>query len=60
MPRPAPVLSRTPAEAAGGSNTLDWGLHTREILSEMGYTDTDIDTLLQQRIAQQAQDNSKL
>ena len=60
MPRPAPVLSRTPAVAATSSNTLDWGEHTKEILSEMGYNDGHIESLLQQRIAQQAEANFKL
>ena len=60
MPRPAPVLSRTPATASDSSNTLDWGLHTQEILAEEGFTQQEIDQLLEQRIAQQADIKHKL
>jgi len=60
MPRPAPLLSRTPATASDSSNTLDWGLHTQEILTEEGFTQQEIDQLLEQRIAQQADMKHKL
>lgn len=44
-PRPAPVLSRTPAEA---SLALDpaVGEHTAEVLQEYGFTPSDIDQML--------------
>ena len=60
MPRPAPLLSRTPATPSEGPDTLDWGLHTRDILSEMGFSQVEIDNFVQQRIAQQAEAVSKL
>jgi len=60
MPRPAPLLSRTPAIPADTSMSLDWGQHTREILAEEGYTTNQIDTFLKDNIAQQAELSSKL
>jgi len=60
MPRPAPLLSRTPAVASSSPNNLDFGSHTTEILSEAGFTDKDINTLLDKRIAEQADIKSKL
>jgi len=60
MPRPAPILSRTPAVASSSPNNLDFGSHTTEILSEAGFTDKDIDTLLEKRIIEQADIKSKL
>ena len=32
------------------SDTLDWGQHTMEILSEMGYTQQQISQLIQENI----------
>ena len=60
MPRPAPLLSRTPATPSEGPNSMDWGLHTTDILTEMGFSSQEIDNFLQQRIAQQADTTSKL
>ena len=60
MPRPAPQLSRTPATPSEGPDTLDWGLHTRDILAEMGFSQAEIDNFVSQRIAQQAEATSKL
>ena len=60
MPRPAPLLSRTPATASESSDVLEWGLHTTEILSEEGFSQEQIDQLLEQRIAQQAETTLKL
>jgi len=60
MPRPAPLLSRTPAVASSSPNNLDFGSHTTEILSEAGFTDKDINTLLDKRIVEQADIKSKL
>jgi len=60
MPRPAPILSRTPAVASSSPNNLDFGSHTTEILSEAGFTDKDINTLLEKRIIEQADIKSKL
>lgn len=44
-PRPAPVLSRTPAVPSLASNP-DPGEHTVEVLEEYGFTSTEIDQLL--------------
>ena len=60
MPRPAPLLSRTPAIASEAGNNLEWGLHTSEILSEVGFSQQQIDQLLEQRIAQQAEEKERL
>ena len=37
LPGPAPRLSRTPASASSGGDSLEWGAHTMEILAEEGY-----------------------
>jgi len=60
MPRPAPLLSRTPAVASSSPNNLEFGSHTREILAEAGFTDKDIGDLLERRIIEQADIKSKL
>eukprot|EP00090_Calanus_glacialis_P032336 TRINITY_DN53582_c0_g1_i1.p1 TRINITY_DN53582_c0_g1~~TRINITY_DN53582_c0_g1_i1.p1 ORF type:complete len:377 (+),score=126.49 TRINITY_DN53582_c0_g1_i1:45-1175(+) len=60
MPRPAPVLSRTPAVASTSSNNLEFGSHTTEILAEAGFTDKDIGELLEKRIIEQADIKAKL
>jgi len=60
MPRPAPLLSRTPAVASSAPNNLDFGSHTKEILAEAGFTDKDIDELVEKKIIEQADIKSKL
>ena len=60
MPRPAPLLSRTPAVASTSSNNLEFGSHTTEILAEAGFTDQDIGELLEKRIIEQADIKAKL
>ncbi|XP_068562859.1 alpha-methylacyl-CoA racemase [Cebidichthys violaceus] len=44
-PRPAPVLSRTPAEPCLASDPVI-GEHTVEVLNEYGFTSADIDQML--------------
>ncbi|KAK2819290.1 hypothetical protein Q5P01_024851 [Channa striata] len=44
-PRPAPVLSRTPAEPCLASDPVI-GEHTVEVLKEFGFTSADIDQML--------------
>ena len=60
LPRPAPSLSRTPAMAASGSDSLEFGEHTAEILLEEGYSQDTIHRLLRDKIAQQADLEHKL
>ena len=60
MPRPAPILSRTPAVASSSPNNLEFGSHTTEILSEAGFAEKDINALLEKRIIEQADIKSKL
>jgi len=60
MPRPAPILSRTPAVASSSPNNLEFGSHTTEILSEAGFNEKDINALLEKRIIEQADIKSKL
>ncbi|XP_047229411.1 alpha-methylacyl-CoA racemase isoform X2 [Girardinichthys multiradiatus] len=45
FPRPAPVLSRTPAEPCLASDPAV-GEHTVEVLQDYGYTSTEIDKML--------------
>ncbi|MEQ2201290.1 hypothetical protein XENOCAPTIV_010253, partial [Xenoophorus captivus] len=45
FPRPAPVLSRTPAEPCLASDPAI-GEHTVEVLQDYGYTSTEIDKML--------------
>ncbi|XP_034048558.1 alpha-methylacyl-CoA racemase [Thalassophryne amazonica] len=44
-PRPAPVLSRTPAEPCLSENP-NVGQHTREVLEEYGFTSSEVDRML--------------
>ena len=60
LPRPAPSLSRTPAMASSGSDSLEFGEHTAEILLEEGYSQDTIHRLLRDKIAQQADLEHKL
>ncbi|MPC88360.1 Alpha-methylacyl-CoA racemase [Portunus trituberculatus] len=50
-PRPAPILSRTPATLAPGLRPPQIGEHTTDILTEAGYSKEAIDELLAQKIA---------
>lgn len=60
MPRPAPLLSRTPAQPESLECTLVPGQHSREILSELGYTRDRVDSLLQENIVAEAAPRAKL
>lgn len=48
-PRPSPILSRTPAEPKINDEGVQ--LHTREILSELGYSDSMIEELIEKEVA---------
>jgi len=60
MPRPAPVLSRTPASASDSPNTIEFGLHTREVLLEEGLTEGEVDDLIARGVVGQAEPKAKL
>jgi len=60
MPRPAPVLSRTPATASDSPNTIEFGLHTREVLLEEGLAETEVDDLIAKGVVGQAEPKAKL
>ena len=55
MPRPAPLLSRTPAIAANSSNSLEFGANTREVLLEQGFDQHFVDSLIARGVVEQAQ-----
>ena len=55
MPRPAPLLSRTPANAANSSNSLEFGANTREVLLEQGFDQHFVDSLIARGVVEQAQ-----
>ena len=55
MPRPAPVLSRTPAIAVNSPNSLEFGADTREVLLEQGFDQQFVDHLIAQGVVEQAQ-----
>jgi len=60
MPRPAPVLSRTPASASDSANTIEFGLHTKEVLLEEGLGNAEVDDLIARGIVGQAEPRAKL
>ena len=60
LPRPAPTLSRTPASASSGPDSLEFGEHTAEILAEEGFSQDTIHRLLRDKVAQQADLEHKL
>ena len=60
MPRPAPVLSRTPASASDSANTIEFGLHSREVLLEEGLEEAEVDDLIVKGIVSQAEPRAKL
>ena len=60
-PEPAPRLSRTPARSAAETyarsppeDLLQPGRHTREVLSEAGFSAAQIDALVEGRVVEQA------
>ncbi|CAL4123124.1 unnamed protein product [Meganyctiphanes norvegica] len=59
-PRPAPLLSRTPAQVTDTSHSLKFGQHTHEILAENGFTQQEIEKLITSKIVAQATEASKL
>ena len=68
LPRPAPLLSRTPAQvqwvtvsvililaqADPGPDMLEFGCNTAEILAEQGYSEAEVARLIAERVAEQA------
>ena len=54
MPRPAPLLSRTPAIAPTSANSLTFGAHSREVLLEQGLDQRFVDELIAQGVVEQA------
>lgn len=60
MPRPAPILSRTPAVASTSPNTIEWGAHSREILEEEGMDPGQVEELLAKGVVLQADPKAKL
>ena len=60
MPRPAPVLSRTPASASDSANTIEFGLHTREVLMDEGMGEAEVEDLIVRGIVGQAEPRSKM
>jgi len=57
MPRPAPLLSRTPAQPSEGPNELAFGAHTTQILEEQGYSSSEISEMLDKGIVEQGEDD---
>jgi len=60
MPRPAPLLSRTPATASSSPNTIEFGAHTREVLLEEGINPGELEDLLASGAVEQAEPKAKL
>ena len=54
------ISSRTPASASTGSDSLEFGEHTAEILAEEGFSQDTIHRLLRDKVVQQADLESKL
>jgi len=50
QPAPAPRLSRTPGKALKASGPR--GSNTREVLTELGYSDDDVEGLIKEKIAE--------
>jgi crotonobetainyl-CoA:carnitine CoA-transferase CaiB-like acyl-CoA transferase len=60
-PRPAPLLSRTPAHTpAANDHGCDPGQHSAAILSEFGFSSNQISTLFADRIITSSIQHSKL
>ncbi|XP_063843808.1 alpha-methylacyl-CoA racemase-like isoform X5 [Scylla paramamosain] len=59
-PRPAPILSRTPATLPPGLRAPQIGEHTIEILTEAGYSKAAIEELLAGKIVADAKKKAKL
>uniref|UniRef100_A0A1A8IM98 Alpha-methylacyl-CoA racemase n=2 Tax=Nothobranchius kuhntae TaxID=321403 RepID=A0A1A8IM98_NOTKU len=59
FPRPAPVLSRTPAEPCLASDPVV-GEHTVEVLQEYGFTSAEIDKMLSDRVVECRAEKAKL
>jgi len=60
MPRPAPLLSRTPAMPRSLDCTVDPGANTREVLLEAGYSNDSINEMLKHKIIGELNAKSKL
>lgn len=60
VPNPAPRLSETPARTFALHSAPRLGEHTFEILSQLGYTDSEIRNLIDNQIVQVAAEKSKL
>ncbi len=51
-PRPAPILSRTPAIPTKSDNDFDDNLHTKQVLIQYGYSENEIKTFVQEKVVQ--------
>ena len=47
VPKPAPVLSRTPGKSKGMEKLPQVGEHTRAVLASVGYSEGDINKLVE-------------
>lgn len=54
------MLSRTPASASDSANTIEFGLHTREVLMEEGMGEAEVEDLIVRGIVGQAEPKSKM
>ena len=60
MPRPAPLLSRTPATASSSPKTLGVGANTREVLLEEGVLPEEVDRLVATGAVKQAKPEDRV
>lgn len=60
VPRPAPLLSRTPAPLQPGVRAPRIGEHTTEVLAEAGFSKEAIEVLLKEKIVMEAKKKANL
>lgn len=60
VPRPAPLLSRTPATIQPGIGAPIIGEHTTEVLAEAGFSKEAIEKLLKEKIVVEAKKKANL
>jgi len=60
VPNPAPKLSRTPGSTSALKAASPNGTHTREILSQLGYSNNDIDELIGKQVVSEPNEKSKM
>lgn len=60
IPNPAPKLSRTPGKSSGLSRGVPNGAHTKEILLDLGYSNSEIDNLCAEGVVKVCNKQSKL